>query len=344
MFFVLIGLSGFKSAIIRAQSSELSNKYSLFEDDKPLKLELISDFTQLIKEKQDEAYYDSECIIHWSESDSLKKSIKIKARGFFRKMNCYFPPLMLNFKPDSLITEDGHYGKIKLVTHCQKSKVYKEYILKEYLIYKLYEILSPQSLKTRLVEVSYWDTGKRERHDNNIGFLIEPVDALCKRTDGLEIKTSYFGDSEINPFEADRVALFMYMIGNTDWRIKSGHNIKFIKPLTHKVLQVTPVPYDFDHSGFINTSYANPSEWSIAETVTERDFLGRCRISDATYDKLIPEFLASEQQIYQTIMKFKWLEHKSRKRLVKYIESFFDELRNAERFKRHLHNSCMEKY
>ncbi len=90
--------------------------------------------------------------------------------------------------------------------------------------------------------------------------MIEPIEALCNRMNALEIKTAYFKDSEINSLDADRIALFMYMIGNTDWRIKGGHNIKFIKPLTHKILQVTPVPYDFDHSGFINTGYAKPSE------------------------------------------------------------------------------------
>nr|WP_319400138.1 hypothetical protein [uncultured Carboxylicivirga sp.] len=328
-----------------AQSTRNSGNSILFDETSLLKITLKSDFTQLIRNKNnEEIYYNGECTIHWSDTFIDEKNIRIKARGYFRRLNCYFPPLMLNFKPDSLKTADGTYAKVKLVTHCQKSKIYIDYIFKEYLIYRIYELLSPYALKTRLVQVNYIDRGKRTRHAQSIGFLIEPIDVLCQRTNSIELKSKNFNLSEVNNLEADRVALFMYMIGNTDWRIKSGHNIKFIKPNNFKILKVTPVPYDFDLSGLINASYAHPSEWSVAESVTERDFLGKCRINEDNYYELISDFIDNKDLIYQTILDFEWLEQKKRKSLLKYIDSFFDELDKPDRFIKKLNSTCMEDY
>jgi len=328
-----------------AQTITNSGNSILFDESDLLEMSLKTNFTELLRSKNDkEIYFSGECIIQWSETFKTQQMLRIKARGYHRRISCNFPPLMLNFKPDSLLTADGSFGKIKLVTHCQKSKLYKDYILKEYLIYKLYEIVSPCSLKTRLVKVDYIDSGKRGKNATSIGFLIEPIKAMCRRMNCIELESNAFNLNEVNELEADRVTLFMYMIGNTDWRIKSGHNIKFIKPNNFKILEVNPVPYDFDHAGFINTSYAIPSEWSVAETVTERDFLGKCRINNQHYYELISNFLNKEELIYETILEFEWLEQKKKKSLIKYIDSFYAEIKKTDRFVKSLNNSCMEDY
>nr|WP_321407575.1 hypothetical protein [uncultured Carboxylicivirga sp.] len=342
---ILLLITVLSNSTLLGQAISNSGNSVLFDENTLLRITLNTDFSQLIKRKdKEEIYFSGECTFHWSDSYKFDVPLKIKARGYYRRLNCYFPPLMLNFKPDSLKTAEGTYGKIKLVTHCQKSKIYKDYLLKEYLAYKLYEIISPNSLKTRLVDVTYTDTGKRKKHSKNLGFLIEPLDAMCRRNNSIELKSSAFHLSEVDELEADRVALFMYMIGNTDWRIKSGHNIKFIKPNNFKILKVTPVPYDFDHAGFINAAYANPSEWSVAQSITERDFLGKCRITNSNYEILISDFIEKKDLIYQTILEFEWLEQNKRKLLLKYIESFYDELEKPDRFVKKLNNTCLDDY
>ena len=52
---------------------------------------------------------------------------------------------------------------MKVVTHCNNSKVYSEYVLKEYLIYKIYNILSPVSFRVRLIRMKYVDTGRKNK-------------------------------------------------------------------------------------------------------------------------------------------------------------------------------------
>lgn len=327
-----------------AQEEIEPDHFDIFEGEEKLRLKLSADFTSLLKNKEDENYIPALISIRFSKKEAFERELRVKPRGYYRKMNCGFPPLMLNFKPDTLIAADGKYVKIKLVSHCYDSDTYMNYVLKEFLIYKLYALLSPYSLRVRLADVEYVDTGKRERNVNQLGFLIEPMDVFCERTDVIEIEGKYFDDAEINELEADRVAIFMYMIGNTDWRIKSGHNIKFLKIKNHRVEEVVPVPYDFDHAGLINTNYALPSEWSEAERVTERDYTGRCRTFDTNYDVLIEDFLTVKEKMFQTINEFEYLEEKQRKRVFKFVEDFYEELEKPERFKRNLHNSCMDRY
>ncbi|MCU4173705.1 hypothetical protein J1N11_01360 [Marinilabiliaceae bacterium N1Y90] len=340
---MLFGLTSFAVSSL-AQVEKETGRNSLFEGEEKLQIKLSADFTSLLKNKEDENYIPALISIRFSKKDAFERELRLKPRGYYRKMNCGFPPLMLNFKPDTLIVDDGKYVKVKLVSHCYDSDTYRDYVLKEYLIYKLYALISPYSLRVRMADIEYRDTGKRERNVDQLGFLIEPMDVFCERTDVIEIEGKYFNDAEINELEADRVAIFMYMIGNTDWRIKSGHNIKFLKIKNHRKEEVVPVPYDFDHAGLINTSYALPSEWSEAERVTERDFTGRCRTFDTNYDVLIEDFLKVKEQMLKTINEFEYLELKQRKRVFKFVEDFYEELEKPERFKRNLHNSCMDRY
>ena len=85
------------------------------------------------------------------DQKNVKISLKIKTRGNFRKAssNFKYPPLMLNF-PKSKVTANTLFpaqNKIKLVTPCQGDK----YIIHEYLVYKLYNLFSPQSFKVQLL-------------------------------------------------------------------------------------------------------------------------------------------------------------------------------------------------
>ncbi len=316
---------------------------SLFEEGELLKVSLYFDITSHIRQKS-EAYCSSKVVFYFNNTDSTEIDVRCRARGNYRKDNCFFPPVMMNFKPDTLFTQDGYITKLKLVAHCINNKTYHEYMLKEYLIYKLWELVSPYALRTRLCDVQYFDVGEKGKNYQAKAFLLEPVYMMTHRTNTIEIDGEYFKDHEINAMDADRVAFFNYMIGNTDWRIKSGHNVKFIKRFGHRREEVTAIPYDFDHAGFVNAAYAKPAEWSSAKDVKERDYTGRCRDYDDNYYVLIEEFMAIEEQVYETILNFEYLDERDRKQLYKYVAIFFRKLKKPEAFIRSIRSSCMDRY
>lgn len=326
-------------------AQELSQKVypSFFNSEEVMRMSLYFDISTHIRKKS-ETYCASKVVFYYAQNDSVELDVRCRARGNYRKDNCFFPPVMMNFRPDTLFTEDGYITKLKLVTHCINNKAYKEYMLEEYLIYKLWELISPYALRTRLCDIQYFDVGERGRGYQALGFLIEPVYVMTQRTNTIEVQGEYFKDHEINAMDADRVAFFNYMIGNTDWRIKSGHNILFIKRFGHRRQEVTSIPYDFDHAGFVNASYAKPSEWSRAKQVTERDYTGRCRDYDDNYYVLIEEFLAVEEQVYETILNFEHLDLKDRKHLHRFVEGFYRSIKKPENFIRLIHSNCMDRY
>jgi len=315
--------------------------YTLFDDDELMHLSLTFDITSFIRKKMKGEYLDVEMEITYNEFYK-KKEIRLKARGNNRREQCFFPPIYLNFKTDPIEhSELEGMKKVKLVTHCKNSKAYQEYILKEYLIYKLYNVLSDYSFRVKLLDIEYNDTGKRNRNYSQYGFLIEPIDLLAKRTNAIEVKPKVSPSSVVDPFDTDVAALFQYMIGNTDWRIQVGHNTKFVKSLDVLSTYLIPVSYDFDFAGFVGASYAFPQEWTSIQSIYEREYLGYCR-GDEEYLKVISHFLNHKDELNSTIASFSYLSEKSRAELLSYLAPFFKMLEDEEWILNTLKNECRE--
>ncbi len=302
---------------------------SIFENDAPLSIKLISDFTTFLKPRYNNKYLPAKLIVKLpSSNDSIVKEIRIKARGKSRKEICQFPPIKLNFKTDPIKNPDYEgVNKMKMVTHCKGSKLYSMYILKEYLIYKLYNAITEYSLKVRLLKIDYVDTGKKGFQESRYGFLIEPMKVLAERLNAVVIETKVVKYNELDQLAADRVALFNYMVGNGDWQFQTSHNIKFIKILDMNIPGAYPIPYDFDFSGFVNTDYGAPQPWNAVENIRERDYMGFCRDTPDNFNKLKKEFLAAEQEVFDIIMNFEPLSESERKRLKWYMEEFYKDLK-----------------
>jgi len=321
--------------------SETIPDVNIFEDDTPLNITLKYDITSFIKNKQKGEFLDAELIIHLNDEQLFTKNIRLKARGNFRRGQCFFPPIQLNFKTDKLQNPElKGIKKIKVVTHCSKSKSNEIYILKEYLAYKLYNLLTDISFRVRLLNITYVDTGKKERNYQQYGFLIEPVELVAKRHESILIDPAVVRANNVIEADADRAALFQYMIGNTDWRIKGGHNTKYIKSLNLISSKVTPVPYDFDFSGFVGADYSFPQEWTSIENVTEREYMGYCRSVDEIYLKNIKQFTDKQNEIHRAIVDFEYLDERSKKTLTRFIEEFYLELERPDRFIVTLKNQC----
>jgi len=314
---------------------------NIFEDNDPLKITLTYDISSFIKNKRKEEYSDAIFQIHYNDTQLITKNIRLRARGNFRKDECIFPPVFLNFKTDPLENSElKGIKKVKMVTHCTTSKASQNYVLKEFLAYKFYNILTDNSFRVRLLNIEYVDTGKKKKNYRRYGFLIEPQELLARRTNAIEINPEIIFGTNILDKDADRVALFQYMIGNTDWRFKGGHNMKYIKSLDQLTDKVIPVPYDFDFSGLVDTYYSIPQPWTGIKDVTEREYTGYYRDMDKKYMDIINEFIDKKDEILKTIEAFQYLNDKEKGFVENYIQSFFTEIEKPERFIINLKYQC----
>lgn len=299
------------------------NNFGLFESDELLEVTLRFDITWYMKNKPEEEYIDAILTYHFNERDSINKKIRLRSRGNYRHRTCPFPPIMINLSKTDMGYEDlSSIKNIKLVTHCRQSQLYEDYMLREYLAYKLYNVVTDFSFRVRLLKINYIDLGNKELTLSHFAFLIEPVDMLEARMNSVEVENVEVGNKNLEDGWADKVSMFQFLIGNTDWYIPLLHNFKIFKRYGVPDPRVIPVPYDFDYSGFVNTEYAVPRDDLNISEISERVYMGPCR-SDEEWQVTLDEFEGYKETFIQIIRDFPYLDRATRKELVDYVESFY---------------------
>jgi hypothetical protein len=300
----------------------------LFNDEDILQLKLSANFRAVQKDRSDDPSYHPATLSYKNE-DSIQVSIplKIKARGNFRKdrNNCIFPPLLLNF-PKHHIDSTGLFmnqEKLKLVTHCQGD----QYVIREWLVYKLYNILSEKSFRARLVKVDYVDSSAKLKVDSHYGILIEDENEMAQRNEAIILKRKLVPPQATNHDEYLKMTVFEYMIGNTDWSIPYLHNIKLISPDSTKVPYT--VPYDFDHAGIVSAPYANPAEQLELSSVRQRLFRGYC-MPYTDFDETVKLYDKLKEKIYKVYTSCNLLPPKYIKETTAYLDDFYDVLNNEK--------------
>lgn len=317
------------------------NHFKLFEKRDILEITLMFDISTYLREKPDEEYLDALLTYKYNETDSINKKIRIRARGNFRYRTCDFPPLRLNFKDASFGFSDlDSLTNVKMVTHCFDNEAYQNYLMREYLIYKLYNVVTEYSFRVRFLKIRYIDTGKKGLDFEQYGFIIEPLDRLLFRSHAIEIEDTAVGFDDIEYEMMTRIAVFQYLIGNSDWYIPMIHNVKILKELDKYSSSVMAIPYDFDYSGFVNAHYAVPRKDLNLVSIKDRAYLGPCR-SEEEFRRTLEEFLTLKEDFLDEVRNFEYLNRTVKRELIDYINSFYDLYRKDDILKR-LMRECEE--
>ena len=317
----------------------LQQDFGLFTNDEILNLSLRFDITSYQRKKPKEEYMKAVLTYHINDKDSINKEIRLKSRGEMRNGYCSFPPIRMNFKKAGFQMADvSKIETIKMVTHCQHGN--EEYLLKEYLIYKLYNALTDTSFRVRLVNIEYINTYKKSKPIKTYAFLIEPLLMLAERTNCVEVPSPNLTQKNIVPEMMDRVAIFNYMIGNTDWSVPNLHNTKVMSSMKYSGTNLgLVVPYDFDYSGFVNADYAVPYEPLGLKSVRERRYVGICRSEEVFIDAL-REFKDKKETFYKIINEFQLLDAKEKKDMIGYLDSFYDRFDSRNSVVTDILNGC----
>ncbi len=273
--------------------------------------------------------------------------IELAARGVSRRKreNCRFPPLRLSLLAKPGETSLFHkQGRLKVVTHCRDQASYDQTALREYTAYRLYNVVTPESLKVRLARVSYVDAG--EAVATRLAFLIEDADDAARRLGLKEVNSGNFRPSGLNSADAARSAVFQYLIGNTDWDMTVGpdptdccHNSKLLGAAKDAVSDLTPLPYDFDNSGLVDAPYAVPNAILNIRSVKTRVYRGYCSLN-----ALIPAEAARLRELRPAleaaIREVPEVDAKSREEMLTYLASGFEDIADDAAIGRNLLKKC----
>lgn len=290
-----------------------------------IKVTLQADLDQLILNKKKDDYQEATLTINSTEGEKVHE-VKIKPRGKFRRRTCDFPPLKIKFKKAGL-KEKGintAHKSLKLVTHCMNTPEAEQTIIKEYIAYKMYNQLTEASYKVQLVEVTYVNDSDASV-DVKYGFIIENTDEMAERIDGKEVEGVFnLTLDSIQQNYSKLIPMFQYMIANMDWRPQMGQNIKVVdKKDGNRIM----VPYDFDFSGLVNAPYAIPNQDFQQQKIQDRIYMDR--VDDLK--ELMPTikyFQAHKTDIINTIKECEHLTKKNRRKMVNYINEFYNTLKD----------------
>ncbi len=303
---------------------------TLFDSKEVLPITITANLKPLLKDRGDSTNYHFANLSYSNEQgEKVNLPIKAKVRGNWRRAsaNCSFPPLLINFgKKSTKKTLFAHQNKLKLVTKCQTN----DYVAQEYMVYGIYNLITDLSFKARIAKVTYTDSlGKRKPETDN-GFFLEDEHDVAQRNDAKNEYRKNLPMQVLDPTLMLTVAMFEYMIGNNDWSVSGLHNIK-IYTKNNKFL---PVPYDFDHAGIVETSYAQPPPQLELSSVRERLYRG-LNYKPETFQAVFDKFNMLKPQIYALYQGNPMLNAFYVKRTLKYLDDFYEEINEPNTIKKH---------
>lgn len=330
---VFISISCFSQK--EEKSKKLGKVSKLFRTSTILPVHMSYSNRELKKLTNDSTYINID-FTYLEDSDALRTlPVRVRARGNFRRKNCYFSPVKMKIKKDNAKgTLFKGNKELKLVLPCLKENNTNDNVIKELLAYKLYETVSPYHFKTRLLDLTLKEQkGKKIQEHKIKAFFIEDIDELEDRFWGKKLKRN------VHPLQQDslnsvRNAFFQYMIGNTDFSTGYQHNQKILFLNGSSI----PIPYDFDMSGLCNTSYSVVSQIDglvlPLEKVTDRLYRGFKR-SDATMQSIRNEFLENQSKMIAILEDHRaYFENaKEYEKCKKYILEFFILIQAPNTFK-----------
>ncbi len=321
----LLGIAGIQPA----KGQQVFDAKTFFTNDTVLQVTLSTNIRNLtsgkIKTEEQKAMFT----VSLPGGTTFTEEIRVRPRGVMRRKICNLPPLKLNFN-NPASTRLKSLKSLKLVNCCHGGSNDEQLLLKEYLIYKMFNLLTDKSFRARLLYMTYEDSAGRKKTNSQYAFFVEDVDAMAKRNNCLELNNRTLNSSATDREQMTLIAIFQYMVGNTDWSVPNNQNIKLILPKDKTNGQPFVVPYDFDYAGLVNADYAAPAEILPIESVKQRLYRGFARTMDEL-KTVIQLFNQQKESIYALVNNCEPLKSGSKKEIINYLDEFYATINNDKK-------------
>jgi len=327
------------------QAENIAATDPLFRETDALQVTLTAPLTTLLKERSTEEYAAAVFEVSDGDGDALSFDVKIRARGHLRHEICVVPPLLVNFKKSDVKGTLFHkQDKLKLVVHCGDSIRYEQALVREYLAYRILNLITPASFQARLLRVRYVDNEGKRKDQVRYAYFMEHKNRLGKRIDAKDLKIEETEIELLQPDHLNLTSVFQYLIGNTDFSPVAPspydeccHNYDLFKNDSELLVAI---PYDFDQSGFINAPYAAPSEQFPITSVRQRIYRGRC-VNNEHIPATLQRFQEIRESIFTLLQEHEGLTSMTRKSLLQYVENFYDIIDDPRKVEKYMTGKCI---
>ena len=305
-----------------AAQSQASLFDHLYRPDSLVEVALQCDWDSLLVVRKTEKEIDGKFFFGKKSGEMTELKVGISVRGKFRRRICQFPPVRLEFSKKELRSEGIlPLDNMKLVTHCLDDSLSQERMAREYLIYRMYQALSPYAFRAQLAQVKYLDVDRSKESKTNYGILLEDDLVLAHRMGLQQTDTINLSPGDFPEDMVDVHALFQYLIGNTDWNLIMSRNVDLLEEKGAR--RFVLIPYDFDFSGFVNASYAIPNPDYQLKSLRQRVYLGGQPPSESARNKV----LAQKTAFIDLIRKSAFLSAAAKADCIGYLNSGFRDIK-----------------
>ena len=304
---------------------------AFFNDTSIMSATILANTSKLFSHEKKGFIMPAHFITKLSDGTNVDDQIQLEMRGHFRHDYCYIPPLKLIFKYKK---SSVFYSlkSTKLVSQCKMASMYNQYILKEFLVYKMFNLLTDMSFRVRLLNINFQDSAGKKKPVTEHAFLMEDLKDLAKRNNCIEWAKGNLNTESTHRRQMTIISIFEYMIGNTDFAVSANHNIRLIVPDTDSLMRPFAVPYDFDYSGLVNAEYAVPDEKLEIENVRVRVYRGFKRTMPEL-NEVVDIFKQKKEKIYALVNNFDLLNSGSKREMTDYLDAFFDIIKDPRQVK-----------
>jgi hypothetical protein len=320
----------------------------LFVSQGILELRLEAPLTSVLRDRGSRNPREATLSYEDPASGPVALPVTVRMYGNFRADpdNCDFPPLRMDLD-STQATQTAFAGldKLRLVAHCRDGEPeYEQYVLREYLAYRIYNLLTEVSVRARLVHVTYVDTERRRATLTRYAFFVEDYNDTAARNGWQVLPVKNVAPTQYDQQQLSLFEVFQYLIANTDWAVVAGepgadwccHNAVPVGTWAGPVL---PLPFDFDWSGIVNARYASPSSRLRIPSVRVRRFWGLCRPQDEL-EAVFPLFEDRREAIYDLFRNQDGLDSRYLRETLEYLDEFYAVLGDSEAVNKEMTRRC----
>jgi len=317
----------------------------LFEDSNILDITLSGPFSTIDRQRDKEQEYEGGTLTYTDNGQEVTLDVSFEVRGNFRLREdvCSYSQLWVDLKRgqvEGTLFEDQN--KLKLVVQCKNPSRFERYIVKENQAYQIFNTITDLSFRSRLLNVTYHDTDN-DKERTQLGIFIEHKDGLANRIAMDNVDLNKINYTELAQQQANLVDLFMFMVANTDYSIISApedeccHNAKLFQ--SEDDPRYFPAPYDFDSSGYVNATYAEPNPSLRLRSVRQRLYRGFC-FPENIINASLQTYRQHEGEIMAIAGDTTYLDQKTANNTVKYLQGFYDIINDPKDLQNDILDDC----
>jgi len=317
----------------------------LFASAEPLAFTLRADFKAVNADRQRDSpkRHPATLVVAGTDGQPREIPVQLATRGRARldARVCSVVPLKIEFPDEKLLAGTAFEGhdELKLVTHCRNMGEYEQYILREYLTYRVFNLFTPRSYRVRLARAVYQEAAAGSRApDPHWAMFIEEDSDVARRMEGRIAPLEYRLFKHLHPDSLMRLMLLQYLVANTDFSIVKLHNVRLVQEpggLFH------PLTYDFDYAGLVDAGYGRADPRLGIESTRDRLYRGPCHPIE-TLEPYFEEFRTKKDELLALYDSVPALDAGYRRSARRYIEEFYKTINSPGASKKAFVDGCLK--